>query len=56
MCDRALVMYEGRIIQELVGPAITETNLVTAALNLCERLDQDDTCVTDERETEVGSA
>ncbi len=34
MCDRALVMYEGRIVQELVGENITETNLVTAALNL----------------------
>ena len=34
MCDRALVMYEGRIIKELTGQEITETNLVTAALNL----------------------
>jgi ribose transport system ATP-binding protein len=34
MCDRALVMYEGRIVRELVGGEITETNLVTAALNL----------------------
>jgi ribose transport system ATP-binding protein len=37
MCDRALVMYEGRIVKELVGAEITETNLVTAALNLTAR-------------------
>jgi ribose transport system ATP-binding protein len=36
MCDRALVMYEGRIVKELAGDEITETNLVTAALNLGE--------------------
>ena len=34
MCDRALVMYEGHVVKELVGAEITETNLVTAALNL----------------------
>jgi ABC-type sugar transport system ATPase subunit len=34
MCDRALVMYEGRIVQELSGAALTEANLVSAALNL----------------------
>ena len=37
MCDRALVMYEGRIVKELVGSEITETNLVSAALNLGEK-------------------
>lgn len=36
MCDRTLVMYEGRIVKELVGKGITETNLVSAALNLGE--------------------
>jgi len=37
MCDRALVMYEGRIVKELIGSEITETNLVSAALNLGEK-------------------
>ena len=36
MCDRALVMYEGRIVSELVGDQITEANLISAALNLSE--------------------
>ena len=36
MCDRTLVMYEGRVVRELVGDEITETNLVAAALNLGE--------------------
>jgi ribose transport system ATP-binding protein len=34
MCDRALVMYEGQVIKELSGADLTETNLVSAALNL----------------------
>jgi ribose transport system ATP-binding protein len=34
MCDRALVMYEGRIVKELSGAALTEEQLVSAALNL----------------------
>ncbi|CAB3754682.1 sugar ABC transporter ATP-binding protein [Paraburkholderia solisilvae] len=33
-CDRVLVLYEGRIKQELVGPAITEQNLIASALDL----------------------
>lgn len=33
-CDRVLVMYDGRIGRTLEGDQITETNLVTAALNL----------------------
>ena len=33
-CDRVLVMYEGRVTAELTGEAITETNIVSAALNL----------------------
>ncbi len=34
MCDRALVMYEGQIVKELSGAALTEANLISAALNL----------------------
>ena len=33
-CDRVLVMYEGRVTAELAGEAITETNIVSAALDL----------------------
>ncbi|WP_321915038.1 sugar ABC transporter ATP-binding protein [Paraburkholderia sp. J11-2] len=33
-CDRVLVLYEGRIKQELVGAAITEQNLIASALDL----------------------
>jgi ribose transport system ATP-binding protein len=36
LCDRALVMYEGAIARELRGPAITEANLVSAAVGLAE--------------------
>ena len=34
MCDRVLVLYEGRIGRELKGAEITEENLVAAALGL----------------------
>jgi ribose transport system ATP-binding protein len=34
MCDRVLVLYEGRIFRELSGEAISEENLVAAALGL----------------------
>ena len=34
LCDRALVMYEGRIVRELIGAEIDEANIVAAALNL----------------------
>ncbi len=34
MCDRVLVLYEGRIFRELIGPEITQENIVTAALGL----------------------
>ena len=34
MCDRVLVLYEGRIFRELVGDAINEENIVSAALGL----------------------
>ncbi len=33
-CDRVLVLYEGRIKKELVGPTITEQNLIASALDL----------------------
>ena len=34
LCDRALVLYEGRIVRELGGADLTESQLVSAALNL----------------------
>lgn len=34
MCDRVLVLYEGRIFRELVGEQIHEENIVSAALGL----------------------
>lgn len=34
MCDRVLVLYEGRILRELIGADITEENIVSAALGL----------------------
>lgn len=36
LCDRALVMYEGAIARELRGPALTQANLVSAAVGLAE--------------------
>jgi ribose transport system ATP-binding protein len=33
-CDRVLVLYDGRIVRELVGEAITERALIASALNL----------------------
>jgi len=36
LCDRALVMYEGAIRRELRGPALTEANLVSAAVGLAD--------------------
>lgn len=36
MCDRVLVLYEGRIFRQLVGADITEENIVSAALGLEE--------------------
>jgi ribose transport system ATP-binding protein len=35
-CDRVAVMYDGRIIRELEGEAITERNLIASALNIVE--------------------
>jgi ribose transport system ATP-binding protein len=34
LCDRVLVMYEGKIALELVGPEITEEGIVSAAVGL----------------------
>ncbi len=34
MCDRVLVLYEGRIFRELTGDDISEENIVSAALGL----------------------
>jgi ribose transport system ATP-binding protein len=36
-CDRVAVMYDGRIVRELEGEAITERNLVASALNIVEQ-------------------
>jgi ribose transport system ATP-binding protein len=33
-CDRVLILYDGAVVRELAGPEITETNIVTSALNL----------------------
>ena len=33
-CDRVLVLYQGAVVRELVGPEITETNIVASALNI----------------------
>jgi ribose transport system ATP-binding protein len=33
-CDRVAVMYDGRVVTELSGSAITEEALITAALNI----------------------
>src|SRR5688572_14101080 len=34
MCDRVLVLYEGRVFSELVGEEINEENIISAALGL----------------------
>jgi ribose transport system ATP-binding protein len=34
LCDRVLVLYEGRIFRELTGSDITEEHIVSAALGL----------------------
>jgi ribose transport system ATP-binding protein len=33
-CDRVVILYEGRIVRELAGAALTEQKILTAALNL----------------------
>ena len=34
MCDRVIILYEGRIVRELQGEEITEQNIVAASLHL----------------------
>jgi ribose transport system ATP-binding protein len=33
-CDRVAILYDGRIVRELEGEALTEHNIVASALNL----------------------
>ncbi|HLJ72840.1 MAG TPA: sugar ABC transporter ATP-binding protein [Roseiarcus sp.] len=33
-CDRVAIMYDGRIVRELAGDDLTETNIVESALNI----------------------
>jgi ribose transport system ATP-binding protein len=33
-CDRVAILYDGRIVRELSGPALNEHNLVSSAHNL----------------------
>jgi ribose transport system ATP-binding protein len=33
-CDRVAIMYDGRIVRELAGDELTETNIVESALNI----------------------
>ncbi|MDE3177539.1 MAG: sugar ABC transporter ATP-binding protein [Pseudomonadota bacterium] len=35
-CDRVAIMYDGRIVRELSGADITETNIVASSLNIAE--------------------
>jgi hypothetical protein len=35
-----LILYDGAIVRELEGEAITETNIVTSALNLGQAKDE----------------
>jgi ribose transport system ATP-binding protein len=37
LCDRAMVMYEGRVVRTIEGAELTENNLVSAALNLTSK-------------------
>ena len=34
LCDRALIMYDGRVVSSLSGPALNEHNILSSALNL----------------------
>ncbi len=34
LCDRVMILYQGRIVRELVGEAITETDIVASSLNI----------------------
>jgi len=33
-CDRVLILYQGRIVRELAGADLTETNIVASSLNI----------------------
>ena len=33
-CDRVAIMYDGRIVRELEGVELTETNIIASALNI----------------------
>jgi ribose transport system ATP-binding protein len=33
-CDRVAIMYDGRIVRELAGAELTETNIIESALNI----------------------
>jgi len=33
-CDRVLILYDGAIVRELTGEALTETNIIASSLNL----------------------
>ena len=33
-CDRVAIMYDGRIVRELAGAELTETNIVASSLNI----------------------
>ena len=35
-CDRVAIMYDGRIVRELAGDDITETNIVASSLNIAQ--------------------
>jgi len=37
MCDRVLILYDGRIVRELSGAMINERSIVAAALNLSDK-------------------
>jgi ribose transport system ATP-binding protein len=37
LCDRVLVMYDGRIRSELAGETLTRENLIAASLGVAER-------------------
>jgi ribose transport system ATP-binding protein len=33
-CDRVAIMYDGRIVRELAGDELNETNIVATSLNI----------------------
>jgi len=33
-CDRVAIMYDGRIVRELAGVELNETNIIASALNI----------------------